>query len=88
LTHFIISKALLIAKKIKAVLTRKELNKGYTFFVYMVFETLGIGLIIPVITTLSDSDVLDSTGYIFRFSQFWGIDSHNDPPVSGYLSAQ
>lgn len=44
----------------------------------MVFETLGIGLIIPVITTLSDSDVLDSTGYIFRFSQFWGIDSHND----------
>jgi ABC-type multidrug transport system fused ATPase/permease subunit len=70
-----------IIKKIKFILTKGELGKGYILLVYMIiamfFETLSIGLIAPLIKVVSEPDILTSTNYLTGVASFLGVDSHN-----------
>jgi ATP-binding cassette, subfamily B, bacterial PglK len=76
-SKFLLSYQFLIFKKIKLILTKKEMNKGYIFLVLMIFgmifETLGIGLIAPMIKVISDPKILINDNYLSSMIQFLKI---------------
>jgi len=67
----------LILDKIKSILTKKEIERGYIFlflmFISMFFETLGIGLIAPLVTAISDPNILISNNYLSGVIEFLKI---------------
>ena len=75
-----LSSQLLVLKKIKIILSLKERRKGYFFIVLMFFgmilETLGIGLIAPVIQVMSDPKILDTNNYLTGVVDFLNITNY------------
>lgn len=79
-TRKILSSQFLIFKKIKLILTKKERKKGYLFLVLMIFgmifETLGIGLIAPLIQVMSDPEILTTNNYMTGVIEFLNITNY------------
>jgi len=79
-TKLFIFSQFLILKKIKHIITRVELKRAYIFLVLMllgmIFETLGIGLIAPVIKVMLEPDILSSSNYMTGVIQFLGISNY------------
>ena len=61
-------------KKIKILLSKKQLNYFYFFiflsFIAMILETMGIGLIIPFMQTLINDEI---NQYLLNFLNFFNI---------------
>jgi ATP-binding cassette, subfamily B, bacterial PglK len=66
-------------RKINSILLARERNKGYIFIAYMFIsmflETLGIGLIAPLIKAISDPNILISNNYLSGIIQLLEIDN-------------
>jgi ABC-type multidrug transport system fused ATPase/permease subunit len=72
---------LIFFKKIQLILSKKEKTKGLFFvvlmFLGMMLETLGIGLIAPVIQVMSDSEILETDNYMTGIIKFLGISNYD-----------
>ena len=75
-----LSSQIIVFKKIKLILTLRERSKGYIFLILMIigmfFETLGIGLIAPLIQVISDPKILSSSSYLSVIIDFLNIDNY------------
>tara|TARA_B110000008_G_C16964278_1_gene561338 strand:+ start:607 stop:2406 length:1800 start_codon:yes stop_codon:yes gene_type:complete len=76
----ILSSKMLVFKKINFILTPKEASRGFIFLflmiIGMIFETLGIGMIAPLIHVISDPTVLSSNSDFSVIINFLNIESY------------
>lgn len=75
-----LSLLLIFFQKISLILSNRERRDGYFFIVLMffgmVFETLGIGLIAPLIQVMSDPNILETENYLTGVIRFLNITSY------------
>lgn len=67
-------------KKLKYILTRQERSTGFIFlgymFIAMILETVGIGLVAPLIKVISEPEIITSNNYMTGIIRFFGFDDH------------
>ena len=65
-----------ILKKLNVLLDKKQKNTMAGLIVLMVvgaaLQTAGVGIIVPVLTTIMDSDAIDSNKYLHFFYELTG----------------
>jgi len=80
---------LLAFKKIKHILTKGEVKWFYIFLVLMlfgmIFESLGIGLIAPVIKVILEPDILSTNNYLTGVIQFLGISNYKSLIITSFI---
>lgn len=68
-----------IIKKLNVVLNRKQKHKVFILLVMIVFgavlETIGVSMILPIVTAVVDGDAITSNEIVVRFCGILGIDS-------------
>ena len=78
----ILSSQILALKKIKFIITPREASRGYVFLtlmiIGMIFETLGIGMIAPLIHVISDPKILSSNSNLSIIINFLNIDNYRN----------
>jgi ATP-binding cassette, subfamily B, bacterial PglK len=76
----ILSSKMLVFKKINFILTPREASRGFIFLflmiIGMIFETLGIGMIAPLIHVISDPTVFSSNSDFSVIINFLNIESY------------
>tara|TARA_B110000967_G_C18902071_1_gene576777 strand:- start:13203 stop:15029 length:1827 start_codon:yes stop_codon:yes gene_type:complete len=76
----ILASQFLVLKKINSILTVEDRKKGFVFMILMFFgmilETLGIGLVAPLIQVMSDPEILNTNNYMVGVSKFLNITNY------------
>ena len=67
-------------KKIKFLITSRQklglVLLTFLLFIGMVLEVFGLGILVPVITVILDTDVIRNNTFVSSFSEYFGIISH------------
>ena len=69
-------------KKINFIITKRQ-RKGFIIlifllFVGMVFELFGLGILLPVLTIISDPNFIDTNIYLVKIADIFELEKHSD----------
>ena len=69
-------------KKINFIITKRQ-RKGliiliFLLFVGMVFELFGLGILLPVLTIISDPNFIDTNIYLVKIADIFELEKHSD----------
>ena len=69
-------------KKINFLITKRQ-RKGlviltFLLFVGMIFELFGLGILLPVLTIITDPNLIDTNIYLVKFAEIFELEKHSD----------
>jgi len=69
-------------KKINFLITKRQ-RKGlailtFLLFIGMIFELFGLGILLPVLTIITDPNLIDTNIYLVKFAEIFELEKHSD----------
>ena len=69
-------------KKVNFLITRRQKKVlvflTFLLFVAMIFELLGLGILLPFLTIITDPNFIDTNIYLNKFAHIFGLEKHYD----------
>ena len=69
-------------KKINFLITKRQ-RKGLVILIFllfagMIFELFGLGILLPVLTIITDPNLIDTNIYLVKFAEIFELEKHSD----------